>query len=174
MRFYTLRYRTREGAAVTLYNLQLGGAEHIEHVQDDLGSTDFQRSPQPYILSQQEIDLDKKAARGLQDSVERMLLGASRCSASGCDQRCTGWLFDFDHNPNPSGHYCYQHGRKIVVEFAEKVGERWYFVESTGFVLDPEQLRDVTWPQPVEREYPPGHEPGTACSDACGHCGRCC
>lgn len=22
-------------------------------------------------------------------------------------------------------------------------------------------------------DYPPGHEPGTACSDACGHCGRC-
>lgn len=57
---YTLRYFTKAGSEITLYNLSSVACDLIERVQVYFGSYDFRRSAQPYDYSQQQIDLLNK------------------------------------------------------------------------------------------------------------------
>ena len=54
---YTLRYKSKEGTPVVLYNLLRLAVSEITGVQAHLGSTDFEHEAQPHNYSQWEIDL---------------------------------------------------------------------------------------------------------------------
>ena len=58
--WYSLRYITKSGESLKLYNLQLGGAMHVEQAQRGLGSHSFERLPQTRHFSQNEIDAARK------------------------------------------------------------------------------------------------------------------
>jgi len=59
---FTMRYRTKSGAALTLYNLALAAVREIERAQLALGSTGFTFEEQTHHYSQFEIDRQRKEA----------------------------------------------------------------------------------------------------------------
>jgi hypothetical protein len=56
MRF-TLRYVTKNGTPIVLFNLLRTAVDEITRVQTYLGSTNFAYEPQSHNFSQQELDL---------------------------------------------------------------------------------------------------------------------
>lgn len=71
--WYTLRFKTKEGRTVELFNLQAAGCDSIEGAQLALGSTDFRRAEQRKCYTQIEIDLlrARESMPTMPDSLDR-------------------------------------------------------------------------------------------------------
>jgi hypothetical protein len=71
--WFTLRFKTKEGRTVELFNLQAAGCDSIVGAQTALGSTEFVRREQRKSYSQIEIDLlrAREADPAMPDSLDK-------------------------------------------------------------------------------------------------------